>query len=94
MLSTILEIVLALVFCLILIPFRHYIDMFWDAGSIVGPGRGFCYWFFSNYLLGITQLGSYSLESTVIGVSLIRKEQNFPDIDILTLHQASDRTSL
>ena len=36
--------------------FKHYIDLFWDCGSIVGPGRGSATGFLSNYLLGITQL--------------------------------------
>ena len=36
--------------------FKHYIDLFWDCGSIVGPGRGSATGFLSNYLLNITQL--------------------------------------
>ena len=36
--------------------FKHYIDVFWECGSIVGPGRGSATGFLSNYLLGITQL--------------------------------------
>ena len=36
--------------------FQHYINLFWDCGSIVGPGRGSAVCFLSNYLLGITQL--------------------------------------
>jgi DNA polymerase-3 subunit alpha len=36
--------------------FQHYIDLFWDCGSIVGPGRGSSVCYLSNYLLGITQL--------------------------------------
>lgn len=36
--------------------FKHYIDLFWSCGSIVGPGRGSATGFLSNYLLGITQL--------------------------------------
>lgn len=36
--------------------FRHYIDLFWECGSLVGPGRGSSCGFLSNYLLGITQL--------------------------------------
>ena len=35
---------------------KHYIDMFWENGSIVGPGRGSATGFLSNYLLNITQL--------------------------------------
>ena len=36
--------------------FKHYIDLFWECGSIVGPGRGSSTGFLSNALLGITQL--------------------------------------
>lgn len=36
--------------------FQHFIDLFWDCGSIVGPGRGSAVCFLSNYLLNITQL--------------------------------------
>lgn len=36
--------------------FQHYIDLFWECGSIVGPGRGSATGFLSDYLLGITQL--------------------------------------
>ena len=36
--------------------FQHFINLFWDCGSIVGPGRGSSVCFLSNYLLGITQL--------------------------------------
>lgn len=36
--------------------FRHYINLFWQCGSITGPGRGSSTGFLSNYLLGITQL--------------------------------------
>lgn len=36
--------------------FQHYINLFWECGSIVGPGRGSSVCFLSNYLMGITQL--------------------------------------
>ena len=36
--------------------FQHFINTFWDCGSIVGPGRGSAVCYLSNYLLGITQL--------------------------------------
>ena len=32
--------------------FQHYIDLFWECGSIVGPGRGSSVCYLSNYLLG------------------------------------------
>ena len=35
---------------------QSYINLFWDCGSILGPGRGSAVGFLSNYLLGITQL--------------------------------------
>ena len=36
--------------------FKHYIDLFWECGSIIGPGRGSATGFLSNAALGITQL--------------------------------------
>ena len=36
--------------------FQHFIDLFWECGSLSGPGRGSSVCFLSNYLLGITQL--------------------------------------
>jgi len=36
--------------------FQHYIDLFWECGSLSGPGRGSSVCFLSDYLLGITQL--------------------------------------
>ena len=36
--------------------FQHYIDLFWECGSIVGPGRGSSVCFLSNYLMNITQI--------------------------------------
>lgn len=36
--------------------FQHFIDIFWECGSIVGPGRGSSVCFLSNKLMGITQL--------------------------------------
>lgn len=38
------------------VTFKYYIDLFWETGSIVGPGRGSACGFLSNYLLGITQV--------------------------------------
>lgn len=36
--------------------FQNFINLFWECGSIIGPGRGSSVCFLSNYLLGITQL--------------------------------------
>ncbi len=35
---------------------QSYINLFWECGSILGPGRGSAVGFLSNYLLGITQI--------------------------------------
>jgi DNA polymerase-3 subunit alpha len=61
--------------------FKHYIDLFWECGSIVGPGRGSATGFLSNYLLGITQLEPvrWSLQYWRF-LNLERVE--LPDIDI------------
>lgn len=61
--------------------FKHYIDLFWDAGSIVGPGRGSATGFLSNYLLGITQLDP--LKWNLPWWRFLNKERaELPDIDI------------
>lgn len=36
--------------------FQSYIDLFWECGSIVGPGRGSSVGFLSDFCLGITQV--------------------------------------
>ena len=61
--------------------FKHYIDLFWDCGSIVGPGRGSATGFLSNYLLGITQLDP--IEWHLPWWRFLNKERaELPDIDI------------
>ena len=61
--------------------FQHFINLFWECGSIVGPGRGSAVCFLSNYLLGITQL-----DPIVWGLKywrFLNKERvELPDIDI------------
>lgn len=61
--------------------FKHYIDLFWDCGSVVGPGRGSAGSFLSNYLLGITQLDP--IEWNFPYFRFLNKERaELPDIDI------------
>lgn len=61
--------------------FKHYIDLFWDCGSIVGPGRGSATGFLSNYLLGITQLDP--IKWNLPYWRFLNKERaELPDIDI------------
>lgn len=61
--------------------FKHYIDLFWDCGSIVGPGRGSATGFLSNYLLGITQLDP--IKWGLPWWRFLNKERaELPDIDI------------
>ena len=61
--------------------FQHYIDLFWDCGSIVGPGRGSAGSFLSNYLLGITQLDP--VEWNLPYFRFLNKDRaELPDIDI------------
>ena len=38
------------------VTLQHYVDMFWECGSIVGAGRGSSCSGLNHYLLGITQL--------------------------------------
>lgn len=61
--------------------FKHYIDLFWECGSIVGPGRGSATGFLSNYLLGITQLDP--IKWNLPWWRFLNKERaELPDIDI------------
>lgn len=61
--------------------FQHYIDLFWECGSIVGPGRGSSVCFLSNYALGITQLDPVQWELPYF--RFLNKERvELPDIDI------------
>ena len=61
--------------------FQHYINLFWDCGSIVGPGRGSATGFLSNYLLGITQLDP--IRWNLPYWRFLNKERaELPDIDI------------
>ena len=61
--------------------FKHYIDLFWECGSIVGPGRGSATGFLSNYLLGITQLDPIRW-SLPYWRFLNQERAELPDIDI------------
>lgn len=38
------------------ITLQHYVDLFWNCGSLVGAGRGSSCSGLNHYLLGITQL--------------------------------------
>ncbi len=61
--------------------FKHYIDLFWECGSTVGPGRGSATGFLSNYLLGITQLDP--IRWNLPYWRFLNKERaELPDIDI------------
>lgn len=60
--------------------FQHYIDLFWECGSLSGPGRGSSVCFLSNYLLGITQLDPVKWE--LMEWRFLNKERvELPDID-------------
>ena len=61
--------------------FKHYIDLFWNCGSIVGPGRGSATGFLSNYLLGITQLDPIRWKLPYWRF-LNKERAELPDIDI------------
>ena len=61
--------------------FRKYIDLFWEAGSIVGPGRGSAVGFLSDFLLGITQIDP--IKYNLPWFRFLNKERvELPDIDI------------
>lgn len=60
---------------------QHYIDLFWECGSIVGPGRGSSTGFLSNYLMGITQLDPIRWQLQYW--RFLNKERvEYPDIDL------------
>jgi DNA polymerase-3 subunit alpha len=60
---------------------KHYLDMIWENGSIVGPGRGSATGFLSNYLLGITQVDP--IKWGLPWWRFLNKERaELPDIDI------------
>lgn len=60
--------------------FQHFIDLFWECGSLVGPGRGSSVCFLSNRLLGITQLDP--IEWGLAEWRFLNKERTeLPDID-------------
>lgn len=60
--------------------FQHFIDLFWECGSLVGPGRGSSVCFLSNRLLGITQLDP--IEWNLAEFRFLNKERlELPDID-------------
>lgn len=61
--------------------FKHYIDLFWKCGSIVGPGRGSATGFLSNYLLGITQLDPIQWDLPYWRF-LNHERAELPDVDI------------
>ena len=61
--------------------FQSYIDLFWECGSIVGPGRGSAVAYLSNYLLGITQLDP--IKNNLDYWRFLNKDRaELPDIDI------------
>lgn len=60
---------------------QSFIQVFWDCGSIVGPGRGSSVCFLSNYLLGITQLDP--VEWNLAEWRFLNKDRvELPDVDI------------
>lgn len=61
--------------------FQHYIDLFWECGSVVGPGRGSAVCFLSNYLMGITQLDP--IKYNLLHFRFLNEERvELPDIDL------------
>ena len=63
------------------VTMASYIDLFWECGSMVGPGRGSAPAFLSNWLLGITQLDP--VQWNLPYWRFLNKERaELPDIDI------------
>lgn len=69
--------------CIIAYPnfLQHYIDLFWECGSIVGPGRGSATGGLNHWLLGITQLNP--VEEDLPYFRFLNKERvELPDVDL------------
>ncbi|MBR6516741.1 MAG: DNA polymerase III subunit alpha [Bacilli bacterium] len=60
---------------------QHYINLFWECGSILGPGRGSAVGFLSNYLMGITQIDPIEHELPYWRFLNLERAE-LPDIDI------------
>lgn len=59
---------------------KSYIDLFWECGSIVGPGRGSAVGFLSNFLLSVTQVDP--VKHNLPAFRFLNKERvELPDID-------------
>lgn len=61
--------------------FQHYIELFWECGSVVGPNRGSSACFLSNYLLGIVQLDAIEEEFYYWRFMNEERTDELPDID-------------
>lgn len=60
--------------------FQHFIELFWECGSLNGPGRGSSVCYLSNYLMGITQLDP--IEWGLAEWRFLNKDRiELPDID-------------
>lgn len=60
--------------------FQSFIDLFWEKGSVVPPGRGSSVCFLTNYLLGITQVDPLKFDLPYF--RFLNKERlELPDID-------------
>ncbi len=54
------------------VTLQHYVNLFWDCGSIVGAGRGSSCSGLNHYLLGITQLDPIQWELPFWRLELLR----------------------
>lgn len=54
------------------VTLQHYVDMFWECGSMVGAGRGSSCSGLNHYLLGITQLDPIQWELPFWRLELLR----------------------
>ena len=54
------------------VTLQHYVDMFWECGSMVGAGRGSSCSGLNHYLLGITQLDPIKWELPFWRLELLR----------------------
>ena len=74
------------------VTLQHYVDLFWECGSIVGAGRGSSCSGLNHYLLGITQLDP--IEWNLPFWRYLNKERVELEILTLTYVQVKDRLLL
>ena len=64
------------------VTLQHYVDLFWECGSIVGAGRGSSCSGLNHYLLGVTQLDPIQWDLPFFRYMNKDRTDELPDIDL------------